>query len=288
MKVFDEIEDALLDTSESFKKAGVALLRNMGKIIALFVSLLMLAVTFTDITFSGFLSEKFTSSLALLITSSYIIYFSLEDAGEKCGEESEEYKRANERYNALRESVMNSDTSALRSFCIDYSKRELEYRRKNALLSRGLCEEDIIRLKNGKSFDKSTTRFLLKIDKLKPVIITPKTLICRERAGLHSELENPEKRKLITLVLKLIPSTVCMAVTLSVMLTAKEGLTGADVLNGILKLSALPMIGFKGYSAGYTYVKHKLSLFTETKSNILDEFLKKESTEKGNSSAAAC
>ena len=69
-----------------------------------------------------------------------------------------------------------------------------------------------------------------------------------------------------------------MAVTVSVMLTAKEGLTGADVLNGILKLSALPMIGFKGYSQGYSYAKHTLTLWTETKANILEAFLQESET----------
>ena len=64
-----------------------------------------------------------------------------------------------------------------------------------------------------------------------------------------------------------------MMITLSVMLSAKEGLTATDVLNGLLKLSALPLIGFKGYSAGYSYVKHNISLFLETKANILESFL---------------
>ena len=56
------------------------------------------------------------------------------------------------------------------------------------------------------------------------------------------------------------------------MLNVKEDMTASDVINGILKLSALPVIGFKGYSAGYGYTKNSLSLWIETKANILEKF----------------
>lgn len=272
MKV-GEFEDTILDSGELMKKAGQALIANMGKIIALFVALLMLAVTFTDITFTGIFTKDFASSLLLLITSSYIIYFSLEDAGEKCGIETEEYRAAKDRYDKLRQKISGDKIGSLRTFCIEYSKNEVEFRRKNALISHGLTEKDLSDFLSGKSFDKKVGRILRSISKIKPIAITPKTLLQRERRHGRSELENPEKRKIPMLLIKLIPSTICMAVTVSVMLTAKEGLTGADVLNGILKLSALPMIGFKGYSAGYSYAKHTLSLWTETKANILESFM---------------
>ena len=74
------------------------------------------------------------------------------------------------------------------------------------------------------------------------------------------------------LLLKILPSTICMILTVSVMLNVKEDMTASDVINGILKLSALPVIGFKGYSAGYGYTKNSLSLWIETKANILEKF----------------
>lgn len=271
---FGDFEDTILDSGEIMKKAGRALVANMGKIIALFVSLLMLAVTFTDVTFTGIFTEDFASSLLLLITSAYIIYFSLEDAGERCGEETEEFKVASDRFETLRARVSGERISALRGYCIDYAKSEFEFRKKSALISHGLTENELAAYLSGERFDKKTDRILWRISKIKPAELTPKILLGKERWRKRSELENPEKRKLPMLLLKLIPSTVCMAVTVSVMLTAKDGLTGADVLNGILKLSALPLIGFKGYSAGYSYAKHTLSLWCETKANILEGFLK--------------
>jgi hypothetical protein len=247
----------------------------MGKIIALFVFLIMLTVTFTDVSFAGFFTESFTSSLLLLLTSSYIIYFSLEDAGEKHGEESAEFDKASARFSELREKINGSDVDALRDFCIEYSARDLEYRQKILLLSRGLSESDVQRYKSGELLEKSARYVLKKHAKMKPVILTPKTLLSREKTSGRSELENPDKRKLPMLIIKLIPSTICMMVTVSVILSTKEGLTPSDILNGIIKLSALPVIGFKGYSAGYSYVKHNISLFLETKANILEEFIDK-------------
>lgn len=270
---FDNFNDKLLDSERLMKKAGQVILGNMGKLIALVAALIMLAVTFTDITFTGIFTENFTSSLILLLTSAYVIYFSLEDSGEKYGMESEEYKSASEKYNALRQKITGDKITSLREYCTRYSQSELEFRKKSALISHGLADADLEDYLAGKSFDRKTTRVLQRIGAIKPIALSPKILLQRERFSTRSELENPEKRKIPALLLKLIPSTVCMAVTVSVMLTAKEGLTGADVLNGILKLSALPMIGFKGYCAGYSYSKHTLSLWLETKANILESFL---------------
>ena len=253
MKSFRDFDDVLLDSSELIKKASKTIICNMGKIIAIFVFFVMLAVTFTDVSFLGFFTESFASSLLLLITSSYIIYFSLEDAGENYGEDTNEFKKANARYTALREKINGSDIDELRIFCSEYSKKDLEYRRKSLLLSRGMSVSDILKYENGECKDKKGLRVFKKYNRLKAVVLTPRILLSGEISSRRSELENPEKRKIPMLILKLIPSTVCMMITLSVMLSAKEGLTATDVLNGLLKLSALPLIGFKGYSAGLSW-----------------------------------
>ena len=273
MKKISAFEDSVFDSSELMKRAGKTLFENMGKVIAFTVALLMLLVTFTDVSFAATMSESFVSSLLLLITSSYVIYFSLEDAGEKCAEETEEYKSAKERYSRTREKIRGEDIENLRGFCLDYSERELTFRKKNALIKEGLSEEQLNDYLGGKEFDRQTARKLKRINSVKPAELTPRLLLSEENYHRRSELESPQKRKLVYLIVKLIPSTVCMTVTLSVMLSAKDGLTAADVINGILKLSALPMIGFKGYSAGYSYSKHSLSSWMMRKADILESFL---------------
>ena len=67
-----------------------------------------------------------------------------------------------------------------------------------------------------------------------------------------------------------------MAVTVSVVLSAKESLTAVDVIDGLLKLSSLPIIGFRGYSQGYVYTKKNISAWLDTKTSLLTAFLKNE------------
>ena len=264
------LEDTILDTSNLMKEAGAAFINHAGKLVALAITVIAAALTFTDIRFMGFCAKDSLPSLLLLIASSYAVYFSLEDAGEHLGETTDEYLRARERYDELRERICGEDVEELREFCNTYSARELESRRRNLLLYLGVSEAEIA---DGSAATRAVRAARRRIMRMKPVFITPRALLSRERFGGHSELERPERRKLLSLIIKLLPSTVCMAITVSVILTVKDGLDAADILTGILKLSALPVVGFKGYSQGYSYTKHRESGWLETKSNIIESFI---------------
>ncbi len=272
MKDFRDIQDKLLDTDELMKRGSAAILNSMGKITALVAAVITLAATFTDISFLWIFSEDFASSLLLILTSGYIIYFSLEDAGERSGETTEEYRAAKARYDKERARICGEDIEALREYCREYALAECIARQNAALLSWGLSREMLDAYKSGKETDKKYRHRLARIAKIKPAELTPKILLSRDRGRERCELENPERHKLPTLIMKLIPSTLCTFVTVSVILSTKEGLSGADVLSALLRLSALPMLGFRGYSEGYTYTKHSMSLWLETKANIIEGF----------------
>ena len=275
MREIGTFEDSILDSSAAIRRAAKSIADNMGKLIAFIAASVTVAVTFTDVTFLGVFTEQFTSSFLLLITSAYIIYFSLEDAGERWGEETEEYKEAKERYLFAKGKIRGEDVGELREFLSEYSKEEFEERKRCMMLMLGVSTDDIKAYTEGRIKDKRTIRGIKKILSLAPIRLSPKTILSVARANGKSELENPERGKIPMLFLKLIPSTICMCVTMSVMLTAKDGLTASDILSGIIKLSALPMIGFRGYSEGYTFSKHMSSLWLETKDNILETFLEK-------------
>ena len=70
MKRSDEIGDAILDSGSLMKEAGLALINNMGKLVATVTALIMAAVTFTDVSFSGISFKDSLPSLLLLIVSS--------------------------------------------------------------------------------------------------------------------------------------------------------------------------------------------------------------------------
>ena len=248
------------------------LINNVGKTIALITVFVAILVTFTDITFADFKTESFATSAMMLILASYLMYFSLEDAGERLGEESEEYQRALLSYEEERKRVKGESIDTLREFCLNYSREELIYRRKNFITSHALSYADFERYLCGERTKGENERIFKKAAKLKAIPLSPKVLLTKDKENRKSELQNPEKTKLLKLILKLIPTTVCMTVTVSVILTAKNGLDAASVISGILKLSTLPIVGFKGYAGGYAYVRKSYIPWIETKTRLLEAY----------------
>lgn len=271
-----KIDISILESADIIKKGCSFIANNAGRVIALITFIIASLVIFTDVSFCDFSAKSFCTVMVLILIASYIIYFSLEDAGEKLGEESEEYIKAKESYLSILSDIGGEKIEPLRVFCKDYSLRELEYRRENLLISAGLTRAEYERYKSGEKCSKGDIRVFKRVEKQRAVTLTPSMLLTKERLNLKSELKNPESTKFFHLFLKLIPSTICMAVTVSVVLSAKESLTAVDVIDGLLKLSSLPIIGFRGYSQGYVYTKKNISAWLDTKTSLLTAFLKNE------------
>ena len=273
MKKYRDIETALLESGDLVSHGITALINNMGKTVAIITAAITCLVTFTEIRFAELSGAGFVPSLILLLTSAYIIYFSLEDAGEKHGEKTEEFESARARYLEARERILGEDIDELREYCHRYAEAELLFRKRSALLFHGLSEKDLSEyLENKKNGRGKNARVLKRIASMRAASISPGLLLSGEGRIKRAELESPERRKIRSLLLKLIPSTVCMTVTVSVILGARPGLTPTEIINALLKLSSLPLIGFRGYSAGYLYTKRELSAWLDTKSGILEGF----------------
>ena len=281
MTRFDSV---LLDTGGSLKKKYTLLLSNMGKAVALITLAVCALITFTDVGFGSAGSESFTSNLLLMLIASYVIYFSLESSGERLGEESEEYISALTKYRALCERVGGDLFPELRAFVENYLKEELEYRRKMRLYSIGSSEEELSRYLGGEEVPKRRARQLRRIAAMRAARLNPSSLLSTSQKDSRNELSSPEGRKLIRLIASLIPSSVCMCVTVSVVLSTKSGLDAAAVISGIMKLCSLVIIGARGYSTGYFHVKESVTAWTLAKARLLDAFLKereKSKNEKG-------
>lgn len=146
-----------------------------------------------DYLIDNALSKRFDGSLTKMLTlASYLMYFSLEDAGEKLGEESEEYKEALLRYEEERGKIKGEDMDGLRKFCLEYSEEELKYRQKANVTSHALSPLDYERFLNGEKFDKRTTRIFRRVRRLRAIPLTPKALLTKERESTRSELVNPK------------------------------------------------------------------------------------------------
>lgn len=272
----DKFENALLGSGDIMRRAGVALINNAGRAVAFITLAVASIVTFTDLSFAGVGTENFTASVLLMLVSSYLIYFSMEDAGEKTGEDSDEYKAAKAAYFEARASVGADKIEALRDFCKDYAEAELEYRRCNMLIGCGESLDSFKRYLSGEQgLSKEKIRIFKKAAKLKAVDITPKILLSAEHTSSKSELSNPEAFKFLRLAIRLIPTTLCMLLTVSIIPSAKENMTASAIIEGILKLSSLPIIGFRGYSAGYFYARKSRVVWLETKTRLLSAFTEK-------------
>ena len=277
----ENLEHGIFELSEAVKRGKAYILCNTGKIIALIAAAVAILATFMEISFFGIGGEEFTATLAVLLISGYVIYFSLEDAGEHLGECSPEFKAAREKYSKAKEKITPEMIPDLRKFCSSYSAAELEYRRKSLLCSRGYSDEDLKSYKRGDVFDRTARHTLKAATKLRAFEITPALLL--SESARQTELYNPEKTKLLRMSLKLLPSTLCMLLTASVILTARADMSASVLVDGLIKLSTLPILGFKGYEAGYAYAVGAKRTWLETKTRLLecflDEYSKKESPE---------
>ena len=271
-----KFEISLLESGEFLKRSATALINNIGRTVAIITLAMTTLILFTNITVADFNAESFTSTMAIMLMASYVMYFSLEDSGEKLGEKSEEYKSARHAYNSLIDKIGGESISRLRDFCREYSEDEISYRKTSILLSRGYSPEEYSAYKNGEPVSRNARTLFKRLDRLKAKALTPQELLTRERASSKGGLQNPESSKFIRMILKLLPTTLCTVVTVSVMLTTKDDMSPATVIDGLFKLSALLIIGFKGYASGYNYTRYVIPTWLDTKSRLIEAFLKKQ------------
>ena len=268
------LENGLISSDELIRRTGGTVMRNAGKIVALLTALAAILLTFTDVRLGSLVSNELTGEAVMMLIASYIMYFSLEDAGEKLGKETAEYESAAKEYESARTSVKAEDTEALRDFCIRYSERELEYRKCAVLASAGLTKAQMQGWLVGEGVGRKAKRVFKRVASMKAVTLTPQILLSRSGLSQRSELDSPEKFKLLRMTIGLLPTTLGICLTVSVMLSVKDGLTVESVIEGLIKLITLPVVGFRGYTAGYAHVKEHGIAWLETKTRILHVFKK--------------
>ena len=270
----DGLDLSLVNSGTLVKRGYSFLIANVGKTVALITLAIVALISFTEISFSGLGAQGFTSTLVMMLIASYVMYFSLEDAGEKLGRECEEYKQTVKRYKELKDRINGDDLPRLRQFCLDYRQAELEYRRWNTLFSLGYTKEEYESYLRGDKIPKKARKALGRVKKIKCADLTAANLLSGESMR-KKELKNPEESRIFHMILSLIPSTVCMIFTISVMISLKESLSVEGIIEALVKISTLPIIGLKGYSGGYEYVTNEEKEWLEIKSSLIESFINK-------------
>ena len=262
-----------LDSLFPEKRVGTLLADSGSNIVAALTVVLSATLVFADVSFAAFGTVAYTSTLLVLLVATYLMYFSLEDVGERAGEATDEARAILARYDEVKSKIRPDSIGALRDFLRKYTEDELAFRRERILASGGLTERDLEDFLAGAKFTREEVRILRKAKRARAAAITPATLLSGTQGSSEGELHNPERHKIIALSLRLIPTTVCMLFTVSLVLTAKDGLTPSTVLDGIFKLSALPLSGLRGYRAGFIFARHTRTAWCEVKTRLLEAFL---------------
>ena len=90
----NSVENELLSLGGLMKQGQSYLVSNAGRIVAAITMIIATLITFTNVAFADVSGESFSVTLVVMLISSYLIYFSMESAGEREGECTEEYKNA--------------------------------------------------------------------------------------------------------------------------------------------------------------------------------------------------
>ena len=248
------------------------LANNAGKLVALVAALVAVIVTFADVMLTDLGGVRFTSTVAVMVVATYLVYFSLEDAGERYGEESEEYRRAMARYEAAREAILPEDVEPLRKFLVAYSRAQLRHTRERLLTDNGISYEAWqAYLKDGVAAGRER-RILRRAHRMRVRTLTPAELLSPLAVRKSDDLRSPERGKRTRLFLGLLPATVCTFFTLSVAVELKHGMTAGAVLDSLFKLSTLPIMGFRGYISGFTHARGAMAEWLESKARLLESF----------------
>ena len=101
----DGLDLGILSSGALVKRGYSFLIANVGKTVALITLIVCTLISFTEISFSEFGSESFTGTLVMMLIASYVMYFSLENAGEKLGREGGHYKSVSEGYEMRKRQV---------------------------------------------------------------------------------------------------------------------------------------------------------------------------------------
>lgn len=271
-----EFDDALLSSGNVLRRSCSLVVENAGKTVALITALVAVLVSFTEIGFCGFNAASLGVELAVVLLATYVIYFSLEDSGERLGRESEAYRAAEEKYRNLCGRIGGERTRELRDFCASYSEQELEYRRMELLLRLGITREEYTRrTENGERKAKKAYR---RVARQKPLRLTPALLLGNGRSAPRSELSDPGRGKYLRMFVSLIPTALCTVFTVSIILVGKEDMTAITVIESLLKLACLPIVAIRGYSRGYAYIVESECAWLDTKSRLLEDFLTRDAT----------
>ncbi|MCQ2414180.1 MAG: hypothetical protein MJ082_05240 [Clostridia bacterium] len=269
-----EFDGLLLSGSDFLAKSKRTVLSRVGRLIALLTLGAAAIVTFTDVWFSDFGAAQTGIDLVLYLVGAVTVFFSMEKDGETSAGNEPGYVAALKRFREQTDGITAEDLPRLREYVLSYVKAEFEHRKLCLMTGNGICEEEYAAYLAGRKCSRGVKKKCRKIKALKPSSLTANSLLSLSADG-RSELCDPQGKRTLGLLSKLLPSLICMCLTVAVAIKIKDGMTADVILSGIFRLSALLGVGAKGYIFGYRYVSENLTAWLSAKTKLLESFAKR-------------
>ena len=257
----------------ALRETRATLIGSIGKLVTLLTLTAVAIVIFTEVSFVRMGTEAFTCELIALLCGAGVSYFAMENQGERLGLESEDSIAALRSLSQSIERIHGTDIEPFSVFCTRYAEEEARRRRTRYLIQNGLSEEALLAYQRGEPYNKKAVRVLRTAERIHPFVLTPASLLSTGVGTVGEELSNPEAKKRGYLLLRLLPSVLCMTLTVSIAIHIKGELSPALIASGILKLITLIGICTKGYLQGYVYARERLIPWIRTKTRLIEAYL---------------
>ncbi len=265
-----ESEHLLATSLASLSKGRQKIFAHIGFWIAALSLLVAALVTFTDISLLSISTQSFTVTMVVYATVTVLMYLSLAEEGERTGRSEKAYKEAEDALTKAANCISPASFGRLEAFCQAFVREEFSERRARLLLAYGISDED----------SAPPPAACRRLKHLRPLQINALMLLGSTLKEGDSPLCNTEKRRRSRLLLRLMPSLLWMIFGIGIAIGAHDSLTTSAILEGIFKLSALLIIGLRGYTQGYLFISEAEIPFLRAKMQLLERFLAEQSSQK--------
>lgn len=265
-----ESEHLLATSLASLSRGRQKIFAHIGFWIAALSLLVAALVTFTDISLLSISTQRFTVTMVVYATVTVLMYLSLAEEGERTGRSEKAYKEAEDALTKAANSISPVSFGRLEAFCQAFVREEFSERRARLLLAYGISDES----------SAPPPAACRRLKRLRPLQINALMLLGSTLKEGDSPLCNTEKRRRSRLLLRLMPSLLWMIFGIGIAIGAHDSLTTSAILEGIFKLSALLIIGLRGYTQGYLFISEAEIPFLRAKMQLLERFLAEQPSQK--------
>ncbi len=294
------ITEQVLNASDVAKKKVVKRITNYSSmIVGCFIILVVVFVFLTDINFSSTIAwVELGLTFFILIFCSYSMYINFSDSGIRAGKSSKIYIDTKEKHDKLKEQIISQNKQVyLNDFCKQYIKNEMQNVRESLLANEGLLYEDYTykyigkdkeALKSINGLTKPQIEAILKCNKLKPIKLTPESILKRGRGSkTRNPLgANPETKRMVDYSSKLIKSLITSILTGVIVLDVVIAPNWSTAAECFLKILPMVLNGFMGYKMGFENVTVDTVNYMNDQIDLMNEFIQyledKEKLEKPN------